>query len=301
MCSEFRHGVIVLPEHSWTAAREQWTRVEELGFHHAWTYDHLVWRWFKEKTWHATIPTLTAAAMATKTLHLGTLVASPSVRHPVALVKDMLTLNDISGGRIVCGIGSGARGGADDVILGKTELSNTESLNRFREFVELTSLLLHQPVTTYSGDYFSTTDAYTYPGVQRDMPVPLAVAATGPKSIREAAKHADIWVTTGWGGHGDLTQYDAAIPALRRQIDKLDEGCLAEGRDPTKVRRMLVTGARIGGEVESLESYRDACGQLSEIGFTDIVSHWPRADHPYQAKMSVFEKISTEILSSRAT
>ncbi|MFD0856850.1 LLM class flavin-dependent oxidoreductase, partial [Actinomadura adrarensis] len=105
-----RHGVMILPEHRWPQARDVWTRAERMGFEHAWTYDHLMWRWFKDRPWFATIPTLTAVAAVTSRIRLGMLVASPNFRHPVNLAKELMTLDDISDGRLVCGVGAGADG-----------------------------------------------------------------------------------------------------------------------------------------------------------------------------------------------
>jgi alkanesulfonate monooxygenase SsuD/methylene tetrahydromethanopterin reductase-like flavin-dependent oxidoreductase (luciferase family) len=75
-------GVLILPEFPWSEAQSVWQRAETLGFDHAWTYDHLTWRSFRNQAWYAAVPTLTAAALATKTIRLGTLVASPNFRHP---------------------------------------------------------------------------------------------------------------------------------------------------------------------------------------------------------------------------
>ena len=72
-----RLGVLILPEERWSTARDRWRAAEELGFHHAWTYDHLTWRRFRDKTWFGAVPTLAAAAETTSRLRLGTLVASP--------------------------------------------------------------------------------------------------------------------------------------------------------------------------------------------------------------------------------
>jgi alkanesulfonate monooxygenase SsuD/methylene tetrahydromethanopterin reductase-like flavin-dependent oxidoreductase (luciferase family) len=102
-----QRGVLILPEFPWTTAQSVWRRAEALGFEHAWIYDHLAWRSFRDSTWFAAIPTLTAAAMATKRIRLGTLVASPNFRHPVPFAKELVTLDDISGGRLTLGLGAG--------------------------------------------------------------------------------------------------------------------------------------------------------------------------------------------------
>jgi alkanesulfonate monooxygenase SsuD/methylene tetrahydromethanopterin reductase-like flavin-dependent oxidoreductase (luciferase family) len=102
-----RLGVLILPEFGWRTAQSVWRRAEELGVAHAWTYDHLAWRSFRDSAWFASIPTLTAAAIATERLRVGTLVASPNFRHPVPFAKELVTLDDISRGRLTLGIGSG--------------------------------------------------------------------------------------------------------------------------------------------------------------------------------------------------
>ena len=62
-----RLGVVILPEHPWATARDIWRRAEDLGFDHAWTYDHLAWRSLRDTTWFGAIPTLTAAAGVDRT------------------------------------------------------------------------------------------------------------------------------------------------------------------------------------------------------------------------------------------
>jgi alkanesulfonate monooxygenase SsuD/methylene tetrahydromethanopterin reductase-like flavin-dependent oxidoreductase (luciferase family) len=297
--NEMRHGVILLPEQRWARARQRWVSAERLGFHHAWMYDHLVWRWFRDKPWFAPIPTLTAAAAATTRIMLGTLVANPTIRHPVSFAKDIMTLDDISDGRVICGIGTGAPG-YDDEVLGAAPLTTRERADRFAEFVELTDQVLRQSKADYQGKYYKVSGAHLHPGCVQRPRVPLAVAATGPRGIRMAARFADIWVTTAWPGHGEPVRYDSVVPVIAAQSAQLEEACAAIGRDPATVRRMVVTGALIGGVLESVETYLDACGMFGAIGITDLVIHWPRADFPYQASMDVLEDLASTVLSRAA-
>ncbi|KZX22824.1 LLM class flavin-dependent oxidoreductase [Rathayibacter tanaceti] len=92
-----RHGIVILPQDPWAVARRKWQSAEGLGFDHAWTYDHLSWRSLAGEPWHATVPTLTAAALVTETLRLGTFVASPNFRHPVPFAKEIATLDEMAG------------------------------------------------------------------------------------------------------------------------------------------------------------------------------------------------------------
>jgi alkanesulfonate monooxygenase SsuD/methylene tetrahydromethanopterin reductase-like flavin-dependent oxidoreductase (luciferase family) len=127
-------GVLILPDHRWSVAARTWIRAEQLGFAHAWTYDHLTWRGHRDLPWFGAIPTLTAAAMATQSIALGTLVASPNFRHPVPFAKDLITLDDVSGGRLIAGIGAGADGW-DTTMLGAPPWGRRERTERFEEFV----------------------------------------------------------------------------------------------------------------------------------------------------------------------
>jgi len=136
-----------------------WRRAEELGFDHAWTYDHLVWGGLPDSPWYGTIPTLTAAAMVTSTIRLGTFVTSPNYRHPVTFMRDLLALDDISGGRMICGIGAG--GDIDSAILGGQPLTPRERFERLTEFTELLDRLLTQDHVSHHGTYFSAVDART--------------------------------------------------------------------------------------------------------------------------------------------
>ncbi|PWI42283.1 LLM class flavin-dependent oxidoreductase [Streptomyces sp. ICBB 8177] len=290
-----RHGIVILPEERWRDAARRWSLAEEYGFDHAWTYDHLMWRWLREETWFGCVPTLTAAATVTSRVMLGTLVATPGFRHPVTLAKDLMALDDVSGGRIVCGMGSGA-GGYDELALGGPRLTPGERVGRFAEFLELTDLLLRQPETTYHGRHYTAEAVHMRPGCARRPRMPLAVAATGPRSMRLAARFADTWITAGPPGRFDAARYDRVLPDLGKQVDAVEKACAATGRDPATLDRLLVTGAAVGGVLDSVEAFRDATGRFAELGFTDVVVHWPRPSFPYEGRPEVLEEIAREVL-----
>lgn len=75
-----RLSTVILPIHRWAEGRNVWRRAEELGFHTAYTYDHLSGRSFRDQPWFGAVPTLTAAAAATESMRIGTLVTSVNPR-----------------------------------------------------------------------------------------------------------------------------------------------------------------------------------------------------------------------------
>ena len=131
-----RVGVVILPEYRWLLAEPKWRAAETYGFAHAWTYDHIGWRSLVDGPWFDAVPTLTAAAMVTRRIRLGTLVASPNFRHPVPFARSLLALDDMSGGRFTLGLGAGAAGGYDNTVLGGEPLTSGQRVDRFAEFVE---------------------------------------------------------------------------------------------------------------------------------------------------------------------
>ncbi|MCS7476743.1 LLM class flavin-dependent oxidoreductase [Umezawaea endophytica] len=289
-----RHGVVILPEHRWRDARRRWTRAEEIGFDHAWTYDQLMWRWLRDEPWFGTVPTLTAAATATSRIELGTMVATPTYRHPVPFAKEVMALDDISDGRFVCGLGAGA-GAVDDLVVDPVERTPRQRADRFAEFVEVTDLLLRQRKTSYSGEHYRLDEVSMNPGCVRRPRTPFAIAATGPRGMRLAARHADTWITAGAPGTFDARPYEQALPDIARQVRAVDDACAAEGRDPASLRRLLLAGAAVGGVLDSVESWRDTAGRCAEIGVTDLVVHWPRPGFPYAGDERVLDDIADDL------
>ena len=286
-----RVGVVVLPEFPWAQARSVWRRVEELGFDHAWTYDHLAWRQLRDAPWFGAVPTLAAAALVTERVRLGTLVASPNFRHPVPLARELVTLDDLSQGRLTVGIGAGGTG-FDAVMLGQGPWSPTERAVRFEEFVALLDQLLRHPATSHDGAFYSAVEARSYPGCVQRPRVPLAVAATGPHGMRVAATFGQLWVTTGdLAPDGDRLGAAAGVSVVGEQMRRLEETCGALGRDPSSIGRLVLSGPRLDGGLSSVDAFEDTVGRYGEAGVTDFVVHWPRPAQPYAADLEVFERI----------
>ncbi len=285
-----RVGVLILPERPWRESCVRWQRAEELGFDHAWTYDHLIWRGHRDLPWFSAIPTLTAAAVATERIRLGTLVTSPNFRHPLTLAKEIISLDDISGGRLTLGIGQGSTGW-DATVMVAAPWSARERRQRFHEFVELTDVLLREPETTFVGDFYSVRDARTYPGCVQSPRVPIAIAAGGVTGMRLAARFAETWVTTGDRTRPEPVDAAQGTRDVRDQIDLLEEACIHSGREPSTLSRLVLTGPRLASGLSSVDEFEDTVGRFAAIGITDLVVHWPRASDPYRADHSIFEQI----------
>lgn len=286
-----RLGLVILPEDRWATAADMWRRAEQLGFDHAWTYDHLAWRDLRDSSWFAAIPTLTAAASVTSTIRLGTLVASPNFRHPVALARELITLDDVSGGRFTLGIGAGGEGW-DATILGQEPWSRRERSDRFGEFVDLLDLLLRQSETSFDGRFWSAVEARSHPGCVQQPRLPFAVAGAGPKAMRVVARHASTWVTNGerWAGGSKLGAVDGAA-VVARQRRMLDEACEAEGRDPAEIDTLVLTGLQLDPGLDSPDAFAETKAAYAEAGVTDLVVHWPRPSEPYAGDPAILERL----------
>jgi alkanesulfonate monooxygenase SsuD/methylene tetrahydromethanopterin reductase-like flavin-dependent oxidoreductase (luciferase family) len=289
-----RIGIMIVPEDRWQTARRKWRQAEQMGFDHAWTYDHLNWRAFREKDWFTAVPTLTAAAVETEHIRLGVLVASPNLRHPVYLAKDVTAIDDIAAGRLILGLGAGAEG-FDSTMTRRTPWSRRERTERFEEYVRLTDLLLTQPVTTFDGRYYVADEVRSYPLCQQQPRVPFAIAASGARGMRLAARYASYWVTTGEPNRFASAPYGQALPVLRQQVEALEKACLEIGRDPATVSRLLVTGPTVGGVLASKTAFFDAAQRFAEVGITDVVVQWPRPDEPFQGRVEVLKQVAEEL------
>ncbi|MER5493298.1 LLM class flavin-dependent oxidoreductase [Streptomyces sp. NPDC002490] len=294
-----RLSTVILPVDRWhEGGRAKWQRAEELGFHTAYTYDHLSWRTFRDGPWFGALPTLTAAATATDRLRLGTLVTSPNFRHPVTLAKELMSLDDVSGGRVTLGIGAGGSG-FDATALGQEAWTPRERADRFGEFLPLLDRLLTEREVDAEGTFYSASEYRNVPGCVQRPRLPFAVAATGPRGMRLAARYGQAWVTT-----GDPKLYDEGTPeqsveALRGQVQRLDKVCAEVGRDAAELDKVLLHGFTPDRNhpLESVDAFVDFAGRHQELGFTEIVIHWPIPDSDFATDPAVFERIATEAVA----
>lgn len=311
-----RIGIVLLPQERWAQARSRWQRAEEYGFDHAWTYDHLAWRTLVDEPWFATVPLLAAAAAVTERIGLGTWVASPNFRHPVPFAKDVMGLDDISGGRFLLGLGAGGEG-VDASVLGPAP-TRGERTRRFTEFVDVLDRLLTQPVTDHAGEFYAANGARMIPGTLARPRTPFVVAANGPRAMAVAARRGQGWGTFGptfeaeeldgipraqaqerwWEGLAALAgQFDEVLASVRGA----GAGAAAGGTAPEPPRRYLsIDGAPVFA-LESVDVLVEGVERAAALGFTDLVLHWPRAEGIYAGSESVLEEVASRLPELRRT
>lgn len=181
-------------------------------------------------------------------------------------------------------------------MLGGEELSPGNRFARFVEFRDLLDRLLSEPMTDWSGDWYSAVDARMIPGpAQRPRP-PFLIAADGPRGMRLAASTAcrpgDGWVTMGTRERG--LDEDAWWKDVARTADRMDE---TVGRDWQQVRMLNMESGT--ASLTSVEHLRDRLGQAAELGFTDVTLAWPRKDQPFRGDEALLEAIAAELPTLR--
>lgn len=300
-----RFGIVILPQDPWPIARRKWLAAEQYGFDHAFIYDHLSWRSLADEPWNATIPTLTAAAAVTERIALGTFVSSPNFRHPVPFAKDVATVDDVSNGRFLLGVGSGGTG-FDATVLGQPEYTPRQRHERFAEFVTDLDLLLRgeEPGATagisFDGEWYSAHNARMVKpagGGRARQRVPFLIAANGPKGLGLVSRLGQGWVTTGKDGAVGEPWW----ASVRDLTARLEDAASAAGRDPATIDRYLSLDSGGTYSLQSMNAFEDVVGRAAELGFTDVISHWPREHGIYVGDESILDTVANTLNShSRA-
>ena len=273
---------------------DEFQMAEDLGFDHAWLVDHLV-----DTDGPPEHPILEAwtllAAIAARTnrIRLGVLVTSNTFRHPALLLKEAVTVDHISGGRLILGLGTGWH--ADEHRRYGIELPEPpERVDRFAEAVEIISLLMSQPRTTFHGTHYRLDDAPLEPRPIQQPRIPILIAAHRPRMLHLAARFADQWDT-----FATLpgTATDGVIADVEERIRALDDACREIGRDPAEIRRS--TWAR-SAALESDETYAGFVNHHRILGFSDF-SVVPPADGAEEVLRRVAEGVIPELRRASTT
>ena len=284
-----RFGLTILPELPWAELRPRWEAAEAMGFDHAWTYDHLVWGGLPESPWYGTMPTLTAAALVTERIGLGTFVSSPNFRHPVVLHRDVQSLDDVSGGRFLLGVGTG--GDLDSGILGGADAEHPTSA----------STGSRSSSSCWCGCGPRTTSTPTAAGSRHAMHARSRRCATSPWWWRPTAPgrcaSRRVRATPGSPPARRWTRVEEwwrGLDVARRMVE---ESLVDAGRDPGSFPRYLNLDSSPQFSLTSRGVFEDMVDRAAALGFTDVITHWPRPDGPYAGSHSVLEDIAATVVA----
>ncbi|HYI24516.1 MAG TPA: LLM class flavin-dependent oxidoreductase, partial [Thermomicrobiales bacterium] len=223
---------------AWQEIRSLAQQAEAGGLDSVWVYDHLLYR-FPD---HGTVgvqecwSVLSALAASTDRVDLGTLVMPTSWRNPALLAKMAVTVDEISGGRLILGVGTGFHQPEFDAF----GYPFDHRVDRFEEALQVIGPLLREGKVDFTGTYVSAPNCELRPVPSRK--IPLLIAGRGPRMLRLTAAHADLW-NMAWFG-------DVSALALSRA--DLEAACAGVGRDPGTL------GVTVGVHVALPEALDDA-------------------------------------------
>lgn len=263
-------GVVVMPINDWPSTLRRAQELEAMGFDHYWLYDHHSWRHYRDQAWHSTIPWLAGVAAGTNTIGLGTMVSSPNLRHPATMAKDAMSLDHISNGRMILGLGAGTTG-FDATLFGDSPLTPRQRVDRLVEYVDVVDRVLTGE-HNHSGKWYTVDEGRVIPGCVRQPRVPLAVAAGGARTLRLAAERADTWITLGKPSE-PAEDLDQLVAQMADQTAAINEHCHQIGRAANTLNRLAFVSSARREPTVSLAAFVDFAGRVQELGFNSVVLH----------------------------
>lgn len=208
---------------SYAEMRAMALRAEATGFDSVWVYDHLLFRHPDAPTrgtWEAWT-VLSALAEATSRVELGTLVLCVPFRNPGLLAKMADALEEVSGGRLILGLGAGWHEPEFDAF----DFPFDHRASRFEEAFAIVRSLVRTGEADVSGTYHRAPNSVSRPRGPRPEGPPILIGTNGPRMLRLTARHADAWNTC-WLGRPTL---------LAERRAALEAACAEVGRDPATV------------------------------------------------------------------
>lgn len=225
----------------WPELRDMARAAEAVGFDSIWVGDHLLYRDPGQPPsgpWEAW-STLAGLAAVTERVELGPLVASVSFHNPAVLAKKAATIDDISGGRLILGLGAGW----NEPEYRAFGFPFDHRVDRFEEAFAIIRGLLREGEVDFAGRYHEAWDCLLIPRPLRTAGPPIMIGTTGPRMLRLTAAHADAW--NAW-----FTWYGNRPEGIAALREKVDAACAAEGRDPATLERSVAVQVQVeGGDV----------------------------------------------------
>ncbi len=288
MGKALRFGILTQTHHtSWEELRRTWRLLDELGYDTAWTFDHF-FPIFSDPSgpclegWI----TLTALMQQTSRVRAGVLVTGNTYRHPAVLAKMGATLDQISGGRLILGLGA-AWFELEHTAYGIPFYTTAERIRRLGEAAHLIKRLWTEPQVTFEGRFYHVKDAYCEPKpLQRPHP-PLMIGGGGEKlTLRVVAQYADGWNT--FGSPEDfrrkldiLREHGRRVGRNTEEIEVSWAGTLRVTDSASEKQRILEALAKIYGRpvesvqptvlVGSVEEIADRLREYIRVGVTHFI------------------------------
>jgi probable F420-dependent oxidoreductase len=214
---------------TWTDIAAMAHKAEEVGFDSIWLPDHFLIRDDPGEeplgVWECTTM-LAALAAATARVELGTLVLCSGFRNPAMLAKMADTIDEISGGRLILGLGAGYH----DPEYHAFGYPTDHRYSRFAEALQIIHGLLRNGSIDFAGTYYQARECVLRPRGPRAEGPPIMIGTRGPKMLRLTARYADLWNAFLLRGH---SRPEDLAPAM----DPLDVACKEVGRDPATLGR----------------------------------------------------------------
>ena len=273
-----RYSIVLGQRMSWTEMLARAAETEALGFDGLFLVDHFYGLFDVDHPTHEAYTMLAALAPFTQRLRLGILVCGNMYRNPAFLLKQAMTVDHISGGRVDFGVGAGWLEREHEAF-GWEYPSAKERVDRFAEALEIWEMLQRDERTTYAGVHYQLLDAPFEPKSLQPGGLPVLIGGSGKRMMRLIARHADIWNGIGTPDEG---------AALNQRID---EACAAEGRDPSTLVRSISPSLNL---LESVEAFAEGVAAYHAAGFQHIYLPWPRTD----AEVPILRAVAHEVLPS---
>jgi alkanesulfonate monooxygenase SsuD/methylene tetrahydromethanopterin reductase-like flavin-dependent oxidoreductase (luciferase family) len=253
----------------WSEIRDMAIRAESIGFDTIWTPDELLWRMEDgppRGVWEG-VSIAGAVAAVTSRTSVGTWVMSALHRNAGIIAKAAETLDEISGGRFVFGLGAGHHWPGQAHAFG---LPEDHIIDRFEEALQIIVPLLRDGHADFEGTWHAAHDLPQQPVGPRHNGIPILIGGNGPRGQRAAARYADIYSCY----VEQLAQVDEVAPRL----ESLDAICAELGRDPATIGRSVgvsvqpldPAGKRPDGVSGSSEEIADAFRSFRDGGFTRL-------------------------------
>lgn len=275
----------------WTDIREMVLFAESAGFDTLWTPDELLWRSDTlppQGVWDG-VSMAGAIAATTTRVKVGTWVLSALHRNPGIIAKTAETLDEISGGRFVFGLGAGHAWPGQAHAFG---LPEDRIFDRFEEALQVIVPLLRTGRAEFEGQFHAARDLLQQPRGPRPGTIPLLLGGNGPRAQRLAAHHADIWSC--------YAEERAHVSEMAPRLASLWAICEDIGRDPASIGRsagVSVNPLEASGWRESVisgpaEEIADALRTFREAGFTGVdIMLGPGTMDAFEAMVPVLELV----------